>query len=117
MTQGQPQASLMRQTVERHRETARMSGDAVDLVRVVQGIRGRARFARLSWLALIALLTAIGVGTAYVFLAVSTSSPILTIAGSVTGSTITAATGPLDWVSELTRSFIRIAAVIMAVSS
>lgn len=99
------------------REAASPSEGATDLVSVVRGIRRRARFARISGLAVVVILTVIGVGTAYIFLVASAGVPVITIGGSAEGSSITVKTtgGPLEWVSELTRSFIRIASVIMAV--
>src|SRR5690348_8501624 len=90
----------------------------VDVGRVVEGIRRRARFARLSGLAIIIVLTAIGVGTALTFL-LSSQGPNIYIGpqSNVPQSEIriNVGGGPLDWITELTRSFIRIAAVIMAV--
>jgi uncharacterized membrane protein len=91
-----------------------VSGEAIDLSEVVSGIRRRARFARLSAYVMIGALTVIGTATAYIFLLWSDSPTVLitgnpNLAGarlSVTGS---------DWLAEITRAFVRIASVIMAV--
>jgi hypothetical protein len=94
---------------------ALVSGTVTDIVRVVEGIRRRARSSRRSALALIAVLTVIGVGTAYIFLILTAGGPLITVGGSASQSTFTVTTGSLEWINELTRSFIRIASVIMAV--
>jgi hypothetical protein len=77
---------------------------------VVDGIRRRAKSARLSAHAVIAVLTTIGVATAFVFLLFT--SPSVIIFGD--SSTISVG-GGLDWIPEITKAFIRIASVVMVI--
>src|SRR3954471_8874097 len=91
-----------------------VSEETIDLTGVVRGIRQRAAFARVSALVIIGVLTAIGVATAFAFVQAA-SGPTISIGPQSNLANALIQTGGLDWIPELTKAFIRIAGVIMAV--
>ncbi len=92
-----------------------MADETTDLPEIVRGIRRRASFARLSALAIIFVLTVIGVGTAIVFLQVWNSPSIIIGPGTNLAQAKIKLGGELDWIQELTKAFVRVGGVIMAV--
>jgi hypothetical protein len=92
-----------------------MSGETIDLSEVVIGIRKRAKLARLSAYVMIGALTVIGVATAYVFLLWSDSPALIITGNSNLAGAKFDVTAKGDWLAEVTRAFVRIASVIMAV--
>jgi hypothetical protein len=88
--------------------------DVTDLAVVVRGIRSRARFSRMSALVIVCTLTMIGVGTAYLFLSASSIGNTVVVTAQA-GATASYTASSFEWLGEITRSFIRIASVIMAV--
>jgi hypothetical protein len=91
-----------------------MQEQAATLEGVVQGIRRRAAFARHSALVIICVLTIIGIGTAFAFVQ-TTSGPTISIGPQSNLANALIQTGGLDWIPEITKAFIRIGGVIMAV--
>jgi hypothetical protein len=90
-------------------------GEIIDPSEVIKGIRRRANSSRLSAYVMIGAITIIGVATAYIFLLWS-DSPALIITGNsnLAGAKIDV-TAKGDWLAEITRAFVRIASVVMAV--
>ena len=87
---------------------------AVDIKEVAQGIRRRAIFARMSALMIILFLTLIGTATALFFIR-STSGPTVYIGEGVAISNTNISAGAIEWISEVTKAFIRVGGVIMSV--
>jgi hypothetical protein len=90
--------------------------EPIDVYSVVRGIRRRAAFARLSALSVIAILTTIGIGTAFVFVQGEVSAPLIEVgpASNLQGAAFQNI-GGLEWIQVLTKAFVRIGGVIMAV--
>jgi hypothetical protein len=88
----------------------------VDIENVVVRIRKRASMARISSILTMLLLTGIGTVTAYFFLEGS-SGPLFSIGtqSNLSNANISAEFGGVAWISEITRAFVRIGAVIMDV--
>ena len=94
--------------------------EPIDLTHVVDGIRRRAQFSRRSGLTIIVVLTLIGIGTAFAFLLTSSGpniniGPQAGVPGGTNQISVEIRGGGLDWIVELTKAFIRVAAVIMSV--
>jgi hypothetical protein len=72
--------------------------------------------ARISSILTLLLLTAIGTVTAFFFLE-GTSGPLLSIGTqtNLANANVTADFGGVAWISEITRAFVRIGSVLMAV--
>jgi hypothetical protein len=88
------------------------------LLDVAARIRRRARFARLAAYVLIAVLTIIAAGSVYVFLQFSAAPGyVFTMqqGATITGTAAITLGGSTDWLQEITRAFIRIGGVLMAV--
>jgi hypothetical protein len=83
---------------------------------VVHGIRRRAFLARISALTILCVLTGLGTLTAYFFL-LGSDAPLIAFAAEtyLTSSNITANFNGAQWISEITKAFVRIGSVLMAV--
>jgi hypothetical protein len=92
-----------------------MPEETTDIADVVRGIRRRAAFARVSAFIIIAVLTAIGIGTALIFLQFWSSPTLVIGPGAHLANPQIQVGGGLDWIQELTKAFVRISGVIIAV--
>jgi hypothetical protein len=97
-----------------------MSTGEFPLSELLLGMRKRARAARLAAYIMVAVLVMIGATTGYYFLAWSSSEDIVVeessvppLTGRIEGRSERG--GGVDWLSAITRAFVRIASVIMAV--
>jgi hypothetical protein len=80
---------------------------------VVRGIRRRATFSRISGLVMISILIVVGIGTALLFVQ-TLSTPTIYIGERSNLANTLIQTQGVEWIPELTKSFIRIGGFIMA---
>jgi hypothetical protein len=90
-----------------------MAEISIEFQDVVRGIRRRATFSRVSGLAMISILVVLGTGTALLFVQ-TLSTPTISIGSQTNLSNAIIQTQGVEWIPELTKSFIRIGGFIMA---
>lgn len=90
-----------------------MTEISLEFQNVVRGMRRRAQFSRVSGLAMISILVVLGTGTALLFIQTLSTSTIYIGPQSNLANALIQTQG-VEWIPELSKSFIRIGGFIMA---